>query len=95
MFAYTCTHTNTHTHATHTHTQQTRAHCAGGFFINWSMTSHMPASMSLISIYKQRYAAAAGGGLHALQFLMAGVYVQVRGGGSLARDAVGATEREK
>lgn len=42
------------------------------------MTSHMPASMSLISIYKQRYAAAAGGGLHALQFCMAGVYVQVR-----------------
>jgi hypothetical protein len=38
----------------------------------------MPATMSLISIHKQRYAAAAGGGLHALQFIAAGVLVQVR-----------------
>ncbi|GBF93358.1 MFS multidrug resistance [Raphidocelis subcapitata] len=48
----------------------------GGFFINFAMTSHMPATMSLISIHKQRYAAAAGGGLHALQFLVAGAFVQ-------------------
>ncbi|KIZ03910.1 Bicyclomycin resistance protein [Monoraphidium neglectum] len=56
----------------------------GGFFINFSMTSHMPATMSLISIHKQRYAAAAGGGLHALQFIAAGVLVQATPTGTAA-----------
>jgi hypothetical protein len=46
------------------------------FLINFTMMSHIPATMSLISITKQRYAAAAGGGLHALQFLCAGAFVQ-------------------
>jgi hypothetical protein len=47
------------------------------------MTSHMPATAALISIVKQRYAGAALGGLNAVQFVMAGLFIQARAAGGL------------
>ena len=53
------------------------------------MTLHLPATTSLISITKQRNAAAAGGGLHTLQFVIAGAYVQATPAGVHSRLGVG------
>lgn len=61
----------------------------GAFLINFSMTLQMPATTSMISILKQKNAGAACGALHALQFFVAGAFVQATPAGVHSRLGVG------
>lgn len=52
---------------------------AGCFILGVGLATSMPATNALISIVKQKQAAAAGGALHSCLFMMAGVFVLVSG----------------